>query len=203
MHVYDTWSFSAISRVVLWRSESIMSDHIDEWNPQLLSCQPNNFRISLFFWGGFWFNYWLVFWGGEGTSWWIWRVSRQVGSIKIRYKLKSDSPLILYSANFRYKIANFLRGRWDTRRGQREKEGGVRKKNGRRGWQKFYECKTFGSVNTFLPTEMRWRREREKKKMGKERNENCTKIKGIRNRSFRTKFVSFYIFPFHEWFLSL
>ena len=41
MHVCDTWSFSAISRVVLWRSESIMSDHIDEWNPQLLSCQPN------------------------------------------------------------------------------------------------------------------------------------------------------------------
>lgn len=41
--------------------------------------------------------------------------------------------------------------------------------------------------------------EREKKKkMGKERNENCTKIKYIRNRSFRTKFVSFYIFPFHE-----
>ena len=122
MHVCDTWRFSAISRVVLWRSESIMSDHIDEWNPQLLSCQPNNFRIFLFLWGGFWFNYWLVFWGGEGTSWWIWRVSRRVGSIKIRYKLKSDSPLILYSANFRYKIANFLRGRWDTRRGQRERE---------------------------------------------------------------------------------
>ena len=185
MHVCDTWRFSAISRVVLWRSESIMSDHIDEWNPQLLSCQPNNFRIFLFLWGGFWFNYWLVFWGGEGTSWWIWRVSRRVGSIKIRYKLKSDSPLILYSANFRYKIANFLRGRWDTRRGQREKEGGVRKKNGRRGWQKFYECKTFGSVNTFLPTEMRWRREREKKENGERE-----KRKLYENKIYSKSFIS-------------
>ena len=41
MHVRDTRSFSAISRVVLWRSESIIA-LIRLWNPQLLSCQPNN-----------------------------------------------------------------------------------------------------------------------------------------------------------------
>ena len=46
MRVCDTWSFSVISRVVLRRSESIMSDHIDEWNPQLLSCQPKIFIYS-------------------------------------------------------------------------------------------------------------------------------------------------------------
>lgn len=35
---------------------------------------------------------------------------QQVRSIKIQYKLamKSDGPLILYSAKFYYKIANFL-----------------------------------------------------------------------------------------------
>ena len=47
MHVRDTWSFSAISRVVLWRSESIALIRSSststgrKWNSQLLSCQPN------------------------------------------------------------------------------------------------------------------------------------------------------------------
>ena len=47
MHVCDTWSFSAISRVVLWRSESIIALIIINfnWNPQLLSCQPNIFFL--------------------------------------------------------------------------------------------------------------------------------------------------------------
>lgn len=83
-----------------------------------------------------------------------WR--RRVSSIKTRYKLavKSDSPLILYSANFRYKIANFFARRWDMgqERGERRERKMVAS-----GQQKFYECKTFGSVNTFLPIEMQWK----------------------------------------------
>lgn len=48
---------------------------------------------------------------------------RQVRSIKIRYKLamESDGPLILYSANFYYKIANFL-PEPETRNGQEKKK---------------------------------------------------------------------------------
>ena len=61
----------------------------------------------------------------------------------------------------------------------------MRKKNGRRGWQKFYECKTFGSVNTFLPTEMRWRREREKKENGERE-----KRKLYENKMYSKSFIS-------------
>lgn len=90
-----------------------------------------------------------------------WR--RRVRSIKIRYKLpvKSDSPLILYSANFRYKIANFFARRWDT--GQERSERWKRKMVAR-GRQKFYECKTFGPMNTFLPIEMQWGEIKKKRK---------------------------------------
>ena len=48
MHVCDTWSFSVISRVVLWRSESILalirSSSTSTEIYQLLSCQPNIYK---------------------------------------------------------------------------------------------------------------------------------------------------------------
>ena len=48
MHVCDTWNFSAISRVVLWRSESIIalirSSSTSTEIYQLLSCQPNIYK---------------------------------------------------------------------------------------------------------------------------------------------------------------
>lgn len=88
---------------------------------------------------------------------------QRVSSIKIRYKLavKSDSPLILYSANFRYKIANFLRGRWDT--GQEGDERRERKMVARTGDKNFAGGKkggatgtqNAGSANAFLGKQMR------------------------------------------------
>lgn len=73
---------------------------------------------------------------------------QRVSSIKIRYKLavKSDSPLILYSANFRYKIANFLRGRWDT--GQEGDERRERKMVARTGDKNFAGGKKGGATGT-------------------------------------------------------
>lgn len=58
-----------------------------------------------------------------------WRARlRQVRSIKIRYKLAiaTAGPLILYSANFYYKIGNFLLKPGDTKR--------TREKNDEKGW---------------------------------------------------------------------
>ena len=49
MHVCDTWSFSAMSRVVLhldYASKPKNStEAICKWNPQLLSCQPNRIIV--------------------------------------------------------------------------------------------------------------------------------------------------------------